>query len=1085
MKFLRLLFLASSLACLASFSAQASDGLSLKKEDLHIKMEQPKLPATKNYEYLEQIKKLKKSQDYAKKTYNPTLELNALEKLALISGRSSKEYLIAYVRFKVNQGGKAREEAKEAVDKLCKMGKYTYECIQGKALYDISSPQMKIKLQSFNMHETNRDYEAAVKDMNELMGIPLEHSLRHRYFVMMGNIEEREREAITGLEAILKEDPTDSTFKFEVKKDINTFKAQLLANQAIKVIDDTKQSTVAQNKLKKAISIDPDNSNASYWKEILSYSTYYRMIEQADKLLEQNNVKAASALYLKATNILKDSPYAYVGLTRCAVLDKDVPSFEKYSNLAITNSKKESDAERKRIATSMVSLKGNLYSNIADDYQQKGDRENAVFYYMRALKIDNTSVWNAYALSNLLLDKGDRYTALKTIDEVSPSVKNTSEYAFAHALILDKTGDTKKAFEVLSPYKHTSQSIDENIERFEQTLALEKANKLYASGDLNGAIEAIEKYKVPYIETTKAQYQYEAGDLNHAVESLKDAIAKDNTQTYSKLRLAQIYHELGDDENASAVALSLKEESSNLSLDNQRALGELFSDLKRFDDAIAVYETGLKNNSLDHSLEDSALVLDLVTSSNNNKTANNFKAQDLEVSESEKRMTKAWMQRNIAVIEGDLYKNGTKALEDYRKALAIYDDKIGLYSDDKLYTKALRTPNDPQDWLRQSIASRGAEYYQEHNTVITDAIRFIRDSGHGGYSDNKGFINVLNISFHMLSGRVAFQTDRTVTDAGTLTGGAYNDMFGSCFATGCNDSSKHKRSINTYALSYDNEVFHIDVGTAPKISGNKVTSNALVGGFRTYFDYKDWSFTPYVYHRAVDNSLLSYFGDRDPVDGKLWGAVKKTGVSLTVSNYINEYSGIWLKGGIDVLKGTDVASNTKFSFMGGYYFHLIYRPNERLTLSPSAMYMHYNKDLSGYTFSQGGYYSPQQYYSTSLSLAYMRRYDDFSYSVEASLSLSHATTDSIDRYPLRSKYYLAEDYDAVTTKSSSTTIGGGITAVAEKRFGSHFVLGAQLKAIKSDDYSPLNGTLYFRYYMDAWEGDLPMPPSGPTPYVEW
>lgn len=84
------------------------------------------------------------------------------------------------------------------------MGKYTYECIQGKALYDISSPQMKIKLQSFNMHETNRDYEAAVKDMDELMGIPLEHSLRHRYFVMMGNIEGREREAITGLEAIVK-----------------------------------------------------------------------------------------------------------------------------------------------------------------------------------------------------------------------------------------------------------------------------------------------------------------------------------------------------------------------------------------------------------------------------------------------------------------------------------------------------------------------------------------------------------------------------------------------------------------------------------------------------------------------------------------------------------------------------------------------------------------------------------------------------------------------------------------------------------------------------------------------------------------
>ena len=92
MKFLRLLFLASSLACLASFNAQASDGLSLKKEDLHIKMEQPNLPATKNYEYLEQIKKLKKSQDYAKKTYNPTLELNALEKIDYIDEKNYNFY---------------------------------------------------------------------------------------------------------------------------------------------------------------------------------------------------------------------------------------------------------------------------------------------------------------------------------------------------------------------------------------------------------------------------------------------------------------------------------------------------------------------------------------------------------------------------------------------------------------------------------------------------------------------------------------------------------------------------------------------------------------------------------------------------------------------------------------------------------------------------------------------------------------------------------------------------------------------------------------------------------------------------------
>lgn len=1066
--------MAGLISCLTSSYVLADEVVPIKKDDLQIKIEQPNLPSVRNSEFLEQVRKLKKSQEYAKKNYNPTLELNALEKLALISGRSSKEYLIAYVRFKVNQGGKAREEAKEAVDKLCKMGKFTYECIQGKAIYDISSPQMKIKLQSFNMHETNRDYEAAVKDMDELMGIPLEHSLRHRYYVMMGNIEGRESEAINGLESIVKEDPTDSTFRFEVLKDINSFKAQLLANRAIKIIDDPKQSAAAQTNLKKALKTDPENPDAKYWKEILHYSTYYRMLDKADSLLEKGDIKEAEHLYSDASRILRDSPYAYVGLARCAVSDKNEAAFDRYSALAITNSKKESKDERQRIALSMKALKAKLYAEAAEDFQKKGDRENAVFWYIKALKTDNTSIWNAYALSNLLLDKGDRYTAIKTLENLSDSVKSTSEYAFALALILDKSGNTDKALKTLKPYRHTSQSIDENIERFEQTVAVDRANRLYASGDLQGAIEAIENYRIPYVQATLAQYLYEAGDLKRASEVLSDAVSQDDTQTYSKLRLAQIYHELGDDEKASEVALSLKAKSNGLSSDNQRALGELFSDLNRFDDAIAVYESGLSEDNVQAA-----------SVSDRNGSSVNYQHQELEVSESEQRMTKAWMQRNIAVIEGEQNKNHAKALDDYRKALAIYDDRIGMYSDDELYTKALRTPDEPQDWLRQSIASRGAEYYQERNTVITDAIRFIRDSGHGGYSDNRGFINVLNISFHMLSGRVAFQTDRTVTDAGTLTGGEYNDMFGSCFASGCNDSSVHRRNINTYALSYENELFHADIGTAPKISGNQVKSNAIVGGFRTYIDYRDWSFTPYIYHRALDNSLLSYFGDRDPADGKLWGAVKKTGFSLTVSNYINEYSGFWMKGGIEALKGTDVASNSKFSFMGGYYYHLINRPNERLTISPSAMYMHYDKDLSNYTFSQGGYYSPQQYYSTSLSLSYMRRYDDFSYTIEASLSLSHSATDSIDRYPIKTKYYLTEDYAAVSSKSSSNTVGGGITASAEKRFGSHFVVGAQLRAIKSDDYSPLNGTLYFRYYMDAWKGDLPMPPSGPTPYVEW
>ena len=61
--------------------------------------------------------------------------------------------------------------------------------------------------------------------------------------------------------------------------------------------------------------------------------------------------------------------------------------------------------------------------------------------------------------------------------------------------------------------------------------------------------------------------------------------------------------------------------------------------------------------------------------------------------------------------------------------------------------------------------------------------------------------------------------------------------------------------------------------------------------------------------------------------------------------------------------------------------------------------------------------------------------------------------------------------------------GGGI--VVEQRITSNLVIGATVQAIKAQDYSPINGILFFRYYINDWRGDLYMPPKAPTPYVAW
>ena len=1022
----------------------------------------------------EQMGKLYKVEEYAKQYSNPTLELSALKKMALVSGTSSKEYLMAYIRFKVNQGGKNREEALKSIKKLCAMDPSSYECVQGNALYQVTSNEMRMKLQSFVMHETNRDYQAAVDDMNAALGIPVEHNLRYRYYMMLGNIDGKENEAVLGLEKIVAEDPTNGTFKFAVMQSINELKAQGLANSAMHEIDDPKLKKSAQNKLRKALTIDPKSKNKEYWEEILNSSTYYALIDEADKYLEKEDLKNAIDTYLKATKVISDNTYAHVGLARSYVKSGDEKRFKEEEQKALAYAKKESPSEQARIKQTMIALNGDLLVARAENFEKSNQVNDAILCYEKALQYDNTNVWTAYKLSKLYVSVNDYQKAENTFNKLSPTVKKTSEYAFSRALILESTQNVRVARQVRLPFKGKDQSIDETLARYDESIKIEDAETLYKKGDLKGAIAKLQGIDKPSVKATLADYVYENGQKEDSVMLYEEAIAGDDTLTYAKLRLATVYHEVERDSDAIALAKALRQNPKELSLGNQRNLAELLNDLGQYDESFKAYEDTITQG--EKELDDAE-----VKSLGYNTSANNLVASD-----EEKRRTVAWSMRNLATIEQEHYeKDDTEVVDRYRKALAIYDNDDNYLTDDALYTKALRTKDEGDDWLRQSIVSHGDKGYTAQNITVQEAIRLIKDSGHPGYSDNKGFVNVLNIATHLLKGKVQLQLDTTRLNAGTLQGGEWNDMFGSCFSEGCNDKSAHKKTATTIALSYDNEKLHVDLGTAPKISGNKTKTNALVGGVRTYFDWGTWSFTPSIYHRAIDNSLLAYFGDKDPRTGIAWGAVKKTGISLSVSDYINERSGIWMNSAFETLHGTNVASNTKFSFMGGYYYHFIYKPNERLTFGPSMMFMHYGKDLSGYTFSQGGYYSPQMYLSTSLSLAYMRRFNNTSIYAQISGSLSHSKTKGIDRYPYKSKIMGISDIDSKSDSDSSTTFGGGIEAAIEQRLGSHLVVGTSISAIKSDDYSPLTGMLYFRYYYDAYNGDLYMPPQGPTPYVAW
>lgn len=126
--------------------------------------------------------------------------------------------------------------------------------------------------------------------------------------------------------------------------------------------------------------------------------------------------------------------------------------------------------------------------------------------------------------------------------------------------------------------------------------------------------------------------------------------------------------------------------------------------------------------------------------------------------------------------------------------------------------------------------------------------------------------------------------------------------------------------------------------------------------------------TAEVYRRVKDASLLAYGGQKDPATGKWWGGVRRNGISLSASMDAGETFGFWGKVSWEDIRGRNVARNSAWQVMATSYARVINKPNHELIPSLFVMLWGFEKDLSGYTFGHGGYYSPQQYVGWNIAI---------------------------------------------------------------------------------------------------------------------
>ncbi len=333
-------------------------------------------------------------------------------------------------------------------------------------------------------------------------------------------------------------------------------------------------------------------------------------------------------------------------------------------------------------------------------------------------------------------------------------------------------------------------------------------------------------------------------------------------------------------------------------------------------------------------------------------------------------------------------------------------------------------------------------------------------------------------------GRMFAQVDPVWADAGTLQPSAYvfdTRQYGKVLALSPNLAAVAPASQSAHgtavALGYEWGDFRADIGSTP--IGFPVSN--VVGGLKWSHYTAVSGISLDLSRRPVTSSLLSYAGARDPVTGEVWGGVVSTGAGLHLSHDYGRLTAFFDPGYYQ-LTGTNVLSNTEIAVRTGFNWSFIDQTDMRLTAGAAITYWHYSENLRFYSFGQGGYYSPQKYYSLALPFRWTGREERWSYMLQGSVSASVSYEKNMPFYPTSPALQAQGMLNAGTMypiyaggpgHGTGFSFGGAL----EYKFTQNLFGGVVGQIDRSAYYTPNYAIVYLRYMFDAQTGPVPFPPD--------
>ena len=990
----------------------------------------------------------------ARAQYDLSLEESALRRLILLNPQQSGLKL-ELLRVRAQQQAPAAE-LQELRTELCRAqeGKL---CRSADFILSSSHTMLQSTLtQLLSLNAPQEDYERRLQNLEQGYDLtaldPQSRTLLCRFML---KIDSRRSEALRCLQDISADREANPIAAREASRLYTQTRFDSLRSRAVSLLYTGRTRAKGMQLLKDAREFAQTAEAQQDLQTLLQDGAYWQEIDAGESAHNKGDLAAAARHYQRACALRpQDCALALSALSDIASSQGRISEAEPYLQRAL-HSSGISAAYRQDLMNKLSRLQLQILLKRAEQLPAQSPERTQL---LTTLKFKARDPWDRYAVAELLIADGRPDEALELFSKSRNGTDSSAHYP--HALILVKLGQDQEALQLLAAVRDP-QSLELKA-RLERELTYREASKMADAGDAAGALERLRPYSSalePYMRYFYAACAENAGDLKLSAAQYHALSRDPDYGPSAQLGLVRVRNAYGvplAEQSAQLQALTAPAALSRLDSSEVSELAEMTGRLQGTQAALQVLHAKIEQMEAQ------------LPQPNSNLTVEN----------------PAVLYRNLGRTQAEA-KAPQEALRAFKQGLQAAHVYTGSLEDDAAFTHILssftplpQTASVQPQWLISSLRSSASELYQQQLVKLSMGTTFSRDSGESGCSDLTALTSTLQLSFPLGSGRGTMTADHIYLDSGTLSPEPYGSKFGQTYISGSSDGSQNDQGI-AGAFAYQDDNWSADLGTAPQ---GFVFDHDLLGGLAYQFDFEKFSLEPAIYRRPVTSSQLSFAGQCSA--GTCFGAVRRQGAALNFSADQGGADGVWGQLAIEAYRGHKVEDNTAFKAMGGWYHRLINAEHRELRLGISGMYWHFERDLSGYTLGQGGYYSPQQYFSLGPNTVYRQRREDFVFNVEAGLSLSYSQTEDSSRYPLAHLASHLEDRDAVEQGDSAVGVSGRLRLLGLWRLTEHLEAGAHAVYQHADGYTPLYAGIFFNYCFKPWLGDLPLAIEPPVPFTE-